>query len=191
MIELDETYKQLARTWPQEELAARYRTAERRGARIGENPRTDFARALPKVATVFPPATSLSVAVYVLHLLRESARSELALRLTETAEQYAASALHRCHRALELDGGAHAYTAEDWLPTIYDVAATLLRSARLDEEPPTVVRGTQEAVSWLSRALIELEQDSAEIANTLSEALGRLLAIWVFADTARNLTRSR
>ena len=50
-----------------------------------------------------------------------------------------------------------------------------------------MVRDAQDAISWLSRALIELDQDSAETTNALSEALARLLAVWVFADTARDL----
>jgi hypothetical protein len=39
-----------------------------------------------------------------------------------------------------------------------------------------MVRKAQDAISWLSRTLIELDQDSAETANALSEALARLLA---------------
>ena len=53
-----------------------------------------------------------------------------------------------------------------------------------------MVREAQDAISWLSRALIELDQDSAETANALSEALARLLAVCVFADTAHDLERS-
>ena len=34
----------------------------------------------------------------------------------------------------------------------------------------------------------ELDEDSAETANTLSEV--RLVAVWVFAETARDLERS-
>ena len=50
-------------------------------------------------------------------------------------------------------------------------------------------REAQDAISWLSRTLIELDQDSAETANALSEALARLLAVFVFAETARDLER--
>ena len=53
-----------------------------------------------------------------------------------------------------------------------------------------MVREAQDAISWLSRALIELDEDSAETATALSEALARLLAVWVFAETARDLERS-
>jgi hypothetical protein len=30
-----------------------------------------------------------------------------------------ADALHRCHRAPEIDGAAHGYTVEEWLPAVY------------------------------------------------------------------------
>jgi hypothetical protein len=71
-----------------------------------------------------------------------------------------------------------------------DRAAQLHKSARLNEEPPTMVREAQDAISWLSRTLIELDADSAETGNALSEALARLLAVWVFAEAARDLKRS-
>ena len=65
-------------------------------------------------------------------------------------------------------------------------AAPQIESARLDEEPPTVVRQTQEAVSWLSRAIVELEQDMQDAPTALTETIGRLLTVWVFADLARD-----
>ena len=43
-----------------------------------------------------------------------------------------------CPRAtggLELDGRTHDYTADEWLPVVYDVAAPLRESARLDRDP--------------------------------------------------------
>lgn len=190
MSELDAIYKRLARTWQQEELAARYRTAKggekpmRRGLRGAD-------RALPMVATALPATATLGVAIYVLHLLRAGAQGDLAQRLCENADRNAASALHHCHRALELDAAAHGYTTEEWVPRICDVAAGLLVSARLDQEPPSVVQVAQEAINWLSRAVIELDQESTEVPSTLSETLGRLLAAWVFAQTARELVSSR
>ncbi len=184
MNDLDEIYKRLARAWSQDELTARYASARDHGARAIKNPRPAVARALPMVASALPPAATLDVAVYVLHMLPEGAQDDLARRLLDNAEQSAAAALHRCHRALELDGVARSYTAGEWLPVVCDRAAELLKSAHLDEQPPTMVRDAQDTISWLSHGLIELDQDSAEAPNALSEALGRLLAAWVFAETA-------
>jgi len=190
MNDLDEIYKRLARDWASEELATLYASAREHGARAIKNPRPALARALPMLATALPPAATLDVAVYVLHMLRASAQGDLARRLVDAAEHNAAAALHRCQRALELDGATHGYTTAEWLPVVCDRAAQLLKSARLDEEPPTMVRESQDAISWLSRALIELDEDSAETANALSEVLARLLAVWVFAEAARDLEPS-
>lgn len=189
MSDLDEIYKRLARTWQQEELAAEYRTAKSGDKRIRRGPR-DPERALPMVATALPPTATLGVAVYVLHLLRVGAQGDLARQLVENADRNAASALHRCNRALELDAAAHAYTTEEWVPRICDVAARLLGSARLDQEPPSVVQVAQDAISWLSRSVIDLDKESAEAPSSLSETLGRLLALRVFAQTARDLVSS-
>jgi hypothetical protein len=120
-------------------------------------------------------------------MLSATTHDDLSRRLLDNAKQSAAAALHRCHRALELDGDAHGYTAEEWLPVVCDRAAQLLNSARLKEEPPTMVREAQDVISWLSRALVELDEDSAETANAISEALARLLAVRVFANAARDL----
>ncbi|HEY3944231.1 MAG TPA: hypothetical protein VGL78_03305 [Solirubrobacteraceae bacterium] len=189
MSDLDEIYKRLARTWQQEELAARYRTAEGGDTRLRRGWR-DVDRALPMVATALPATATLGVAVYVLHLLRVGTQGDLAQRLIENADRNAASALHHCHRALELDAAAHGYTTGEWVPRISDVAVELLSSARLDQEPPTVVQVAQDAISWQSRSVIELDQESTEAPSALSETLGRLLAVSVFAQTARDLVNS-
>ena len=74
---------------------------------------------------------------------------------------------------------AHDHTAHQWLPLVYDIAGPLLETARLNEQPPTLVRQTQEAISWLSRAPLEIDQDSAEAPTALADALARLLTVWV------------
>jgi hypothetical protein len=70
------------------------------------------------------------------------------------------------------------------LPTVYDIAGPLLQSARLDIEPPTLVQVTQDAISWLSRAIAELDQSSEEVPTSVVETLARLLAVWIFTDVA-------
>jgi hypothetical protein len=134
---LDEIYKRLARDRPAEELATRYQSAQDHGARAIKNRRLTVARTLPMVASATPPAATLDVVVYVLHMLGATTHCDLARRLVDT-----------------------------------------------------MVREAQDAISWLSRTLIELDQDSAETANALSEVQARLLAVWVFAETARGLERS-
>ena len=116
---------------------------------------------------------------------------KLAEELLGTAETNAADALHRCHRALELDGHAHGYTADEWLPVIYDAPAPLLESSHLDQEPPSVVRQTQEAVRWLSSSIACLDEDSRETPAALADTLARLLVVCVFVDAATQLRLPR
>ncbi|MGN6870093.1 MAG: hypothetical protein ACTHMY_17005 [Solirubrobacteraceae bacterium] len=104
-------------------------------------------------------------------------------QLLEVARRNA-DALHRCHRALEFDGADHDYTAAEWLLAVYDIAGSLLRSARLNAEPPALVQATQETTSWLSRSIAELDEGSEEASNSLAETLARLLAVWIFTDLA-------
>jgi hypothetical protein len=191
MIDLDDTYRRLAHRWTQQQLASRYRDAERQGASDEDAAAEELSRPITLVAAAIPPSASMSVAVHVLHVLPKSARDGLSGKLVATAERNAADALGRCHRALELDGQTQDYTAGEWLPVVYEIAAELLESARPEADPPTLVKAAQDAIGWLSRAVIELDQGSAEVAETLAEALARLLAVSVFAaEAGRSQTAS-
>lgn len=185
MTDLDDTYRRLARPWSHEELATRYREADERGTEGFSAEDNQIDRPIALVATAFPRAATVSVAVHVLHALPGGLGGTVAQGLVDTAGKNAGDALHRCHRALELDGETHSYTVDQWLPTIYELTAQLLESARLDSEPPALVQVIQEAIGWMSRAVIELDQDSAETSSALAEALARLFAGWVFATQER------
>jgi hypothetical protein len=67
---------------------------------------------------------------------------------------------------------------------VYDIAGPLVKSARLDTEPPSLVLMTQEAISCLSRAIADLDENSDEAAASLAEALARILTVRVFTDVA-------
>ena len=60
----------------------------------------------------------------------------------------------------------------------------LLESARLDQEPPSLVRQTQEAVRWLSSSIACLDEDSREAPAAITDTLARLLVVCVFQDAA-------
>ena len=160
--------------------------ANRRGEQLlSEEPHTAPERPIALLATAIPSAATLSVAIHLVHALPEGARAKLAAGLLDTAAANAADVLHRCYRALELDALTHGYTTEEWLPVIYDGAAPLLESSRLDQEPPSLVRETQEAVRWLSSSIACLDEDSREAPAALTDTLARLLVVCVFADEAR------
>ena len=185
MLDLGATYDQLARPWSHEQLVAHYREANRRGERIPGRDRDDEIRGpITLLACSIPQCASLSVAVHVLHALPSPPRGKLAQQLLDTIDDNATAALHLCHRALELDGRAHDYTGDEWLPAVYDITAPLLEGVRLHREPPSVVEHAQEAVRWLSRAIINLDQDAPDATAAIADGLSRLLALCVFADVA-------
>jgi hypothetical protein len=105
-------------------------------------------------------------------------------QLLLNAENNSAVALYRCHAALELDGQAHDYSADEWLPAVYDIAAPLLESARADLEPPSAVHHVQDAVRWLSSAIVELDQGSPEASAAIADAIARLLVVFAFTQVA-------
>ena len=129
----------------------------------------------------------MNTAIHTLHTLPNAVERGLPGQLLKIAQPNAVDALGRCHRAFELDGADHGYHAEEWFPAVHDIAGPLLQSARLDTEPPTLVQMTQEAISWLSRAIAELDEASEEAPTSLVEALARLLAVWAFTDAALRL----
>ncbi len=186
MIDLGATYSRLAGSWSHRQLASHYREANRRGEQAIEDVQEVPDRPISLLATGIPASASFSVAIHMLHVLPTSVHGELPKQLVDTAGKNAADVLHRCHRAMELDGRAHNYAAHEWLPVVYDVATPLLESTRLDREPPSVVQHAQEAVHWLASAVINLDQDSAETPAALADALGRLLIVCLFADAARD-----
>jgi hypothetical protein len=192
VIDLSQTYRHLGRPWTHKELAVRYTAADRRGRLLlGEAADAIPERPIALLATAIPSTATLSVATHLLHALPHSVQDKLRRQLLDTAETNAADALHRCHRALALDGDAHGYTAEEWQPVIYELTAPLLESSRLDHDPPSVVRDTQEAVRWLSSSITCLDEDSRETPAALADTLARLLVVCVFADSARPRSESR
>jgi len=48
---------------------------------------------------------------------------------------------------------------------VYDIANPLLTAGRLTREPPALVEQAQEAVRWLSRAVVDLDEDSPDAAR--------------------------
>ena len=186
MSHLTAAYDRLARGWTHEELAARYRDAQRRGEQLPECDQDHLIRRpIAMLAGAVPTCASLSVAIHVIHVLPATGALALTDQLLRNAENNSAVALHRCHQALELDGQAHDYSADEWLPAVYDIAAPLLEAARLDCEPPSLVEHAQEAVRWLSRAIVELDRETPEAASAIADALARILTLCVFADIAR------
>ena len=183
MLDLSLTYRDVRRPWTHDDLAVSYSAANRRGEQLlSRAPKIVPERPIGLLASAIPSAATLSVAIHLLHALPGGAQAKLADELVATAATNAADTLHRSHRALDLDGRAHGYSADEWLPVVYDAAAPLLESAQLNQEPPSVVQNTQEAVRWLSVSIACVDEDSRETTAALADTLARLLVVCVFAE---------
>ena len=182
MINLDDTYRRLAQPSTSEQLAAHYHAAHQHRPRLTDRP--ELARPIPRLATAIPPSATLSTTIHTLHVSPGPANLDLPQQLLDIAQRNIAHAVRACEDALALDGAEHDYTIDDWLPTVYDIADSLLRSARPNTEPPTVIQAAQEAISWLSRAIAELDADSKDAPTSLAETLARLLVVRIFTDAA-------
>ena len=185
MSDLTAAYVQLARLGSHEQLAGQYREAKRHGEQVPECDQDYLIRRpVAMLARAVPAFASLSVAIHVIHVLPATGALALRDQLLHNAENNSAVALHRCHQALELDGQAHDYSADQWLPAVYEIAGPLLETARLDREPPSLVEQVQETVRWLSRAIIDLDENSPDAAAAVVDGLARLLALHIFAGVA-------
>jgi hypothetical protein len=184
--DLDDIYARLATPRTQQDLADDYRAALRQGGISAAGSAPELARPITLLAAAIPPSATVNTAIHTHHALPSTVEGDLSGQLFEIARRNAVDALDCCHRALELDGADHGYRADEWLPTVYDIAGSLLQSARLATEPPTLVQVTQEAIRWLSRAIAELDEGSEEAPTSVAETLARLLAVWTFTDAARS-----
>jgi hypothetical protein len=187
MSHLSASYEQLGRAWTHKQLAEQYREANRRGELGDQAQQVD--RPVAMLATAVPACATLDVAIHVIHVLPATADNPgLMDQLLGNVDTSAAVALHRCHQALELDGRVHDYRADEWLPGLYDIAAPLLEDARLNREPPSLVDQAQDAISWLSRAIADLDSGAHDAPAAIVDTLARVLVLYVFADVARDVT---
>lgn len=184
VIDLAATYDRLSRPADPDVVSAHHRTASERG-RHARTPLCDEPdRPISLLAAAVPAAANLDVAVHALHVLPPTT-TDADRQLSARIRQDAATAIHLCERALELDGTAHGYRAAEWHPIVYDIATEITTSAKLDREPPSIVSCAQDCVGWLAQAIAELDHDAPDATRAISEALGRLLALSLFAQATQ------
>lgn len=187
MTDLAAIYRELADRRSGDHLAAAYRTAYARGEH-DVAPGEPSSRPVGLLATAVPRLVSLAVATYAVHILPNAdtpERAALEDALFATIDAAAAGSLRRCHLALDADGRERGYNADEWLPVIYSVADDALRDASLTADPPPIVRLAEDAVRWVATAMDALDRAASSVTESLSDALGRLLVVFTFADIAR------
>jgi hypothetical protein len=186
VLSLDAVYRQLARPWPDGELAERYHAAYKRSADdlpAGEQPPE---RPITLLATAIPRLISLAVAANVLHLLPTSTRDpvDVAEELITTIDTTATGALHRCHLALKSDGESRGYDADEWLPLAYEQTADFLQHTSPAADPPPAIEHAQQSGRFAALAIGSLDRDAPTVPEAITDCLAHLLFACVFADTA-------
>jgi hypothetical protein len=185
---LDATYRNLARHWRPDELAERYQAALLRGTRDLPPGDPPAERPITLLATAIPRLISLAVATNILHTLPDRAQASdpgLADELLATIDATAAGSLHRCHLALDAYGRENPTdTAEEWLPYVYDETAHALQALAPTADPPSLIEHAEQAGRYAAIAIGALDRNAATVAEAMSDCLGHLLTVCVFADAA-------
>ena len=186
MIDLGTVYRELARLWPEDELAARYHAAYQRGASDLPVDEDAPGRPITLLATAIPRLISLAVAANVLHLLPTGAQDAavLTVELIATIDATATGSLHRCHLALQSHGESRRYDADEWLPLAYEQAADWLEHASAAADPPPAIDHAQQAGRFAALAIGPLDRDARTVPEAITDCLAHLLFTRVFADTA-------
>jgi hypothetical protein len=186
---LDSIYRSVARPWSADELAGRHQAAYRRGSSdlpAGDEPPD---RPITLLATAMPRLISLAVAANVLHVIPDTpgqAVAEVAGELLATVDGAATGSLHRCQLALEANGRARGYHADEWRRLAYEQAAEWLEDSSPTSEPPTLVEHAQQAGRLAALAIGALDRDTPRVPEAIADCVVHLLVVCVLADEARH-----
>jgi len=182
---LEVIYRDLARPWVLDELAASYRAAYERGVSDMSADETPPDRPITLLATAIPRLISLAVAANVLHILPAAVLdAAIGNDILGTLDATAAGSLHRCHQALEAHAGARDYDAKEWLPLAYEQAADWLEHASAAADPPAQIDHAQQAGRYAAVAIGSLDRNAPNAPEAITDTLAHLLTVCAFADTA-------
>ncbi len=186
---LASTYSSVARSWSADELARHYDAAALRGESDLPAGEQLPDRPIGLLTTAIPRMISLAAAAHVLHVLpsgtdRAAQGAAIVTQLFSTIDETAAGSLRRCHLALEADGRARGYPADEWLPYIYDETAEELGQASPTAQPPSLIEHAEQAGRWAALAIGALDRDAPTASQAIADCLTHLLFVCVLADIA-------
>ena len=187
---LASTYRSVARPWSADELAAAMTPPALRGESDLPAGEQLPDRPIGLLTTAIPRMISLAAAAHILHVLpsrttdRAADGAAIVTHLFSTIDETAAGSLRRCHLALEADGRAHDYPADEWLPYIYDETAEELHQASPTAQPPSLIEHAEQAGRWAALAIGALDRDAPTAPQAIADCLTHLLFVCVFADIA-------
>jgi hypothetical protein len=189
---LASTYSSVARSWAADELGRSYAAANLRGKSDLPAGEQLPDRPIGLLTTAIPRMISLAAAAHILHVLpsrtadRAADGAAIVTHLFSTIDETAAGSLRRCHLALEADGRARGYPADEWLPYIYEETAEELRLASPTAQPPSLIEHSEQAGRWAALAIGALDRDAPTAPQAIADCLTHLLFICVFADLANS-----
>jgi hypothetical protein len=169
------------------ELAAVLRAAVSQGAN-----ETGSARELESLATptrllglALQRLPDLAVSTFIAQTLGGRPGDERVAAVVSQMRSQTAGAIRLCQRALEVHGRDVGYRLGPWDAAILETASALLHLAhRADarHEPcATAVGELREATRAITRAIAACENDRMAVPEHLSEAIGRLLPLFMLA----------
>ena len=193
MIDLPAVYRDLARSSAPDELERLYRDALRRGE--PDLPDGDpGTRPIGLLADAMPGLAGLRVAVYAIHVLPHADDSPegdaLHREMLDLVDRASAGALLRCHLAMdaeltasrrELPAGEE--ITDDWLPIVFESADSVLHQLTHDAE--SIEGIAEDVIGWLAHSIQLLDEHDPNRVQAITDALARLLALCMFAQTAR------
>jgi hypothetical protein len=98
-----------------------------------------------------------------------------------------AIALHRCHRALELDCRPHGTNGREWLPTNLRRRRTAPRIGAPERRTAVDRRGGSAGSPLGGARHRRPRQDASDAAAAIMEGPGRILALDIFTDVSQGL----
>lgn len=131
----------------------------------------------------------LAISTLVVQSLGGRARDSRMDDVVEQMRSQTAGTVRLCQRALEVDGRNVGYRLEEWRTTSLETTSAVLhvahQAARRGEACSTPVGELREAARSISRALAACESDRMAVPGHLSDALGRLLLLFMLASYLR------
>ena len=182
---LEAIYRDLARPWPIDELAARYQAADERGASDMPAGETPPDRPITLLATAIPRLISLAVAANVLHIL-PAAVLDAAIGNDSSARSIspppaactAATWRSKPTRALRATTPTSGYRSPTSRPP------TGSKHASPAADPPALIDHAQQAGRYAALAIGSLDRDAPNSPEAITDTLAHLLTVCVIADAA-------
>lgn len=177
---------------PALELTAIHRHAVCYGANYtrGRRETEQQASSLKLLTLAMCRLPDLALSTCVVQALGGSERDERLEEIVAQLKLEAAGAIRLCQRALEVHARNVGYDLQEWSMSIVETTSAVLHmshNARANGEPCSTPLGElREATRAICQALAACENDRMAVPEHLSEAIGRLLLLFMLASKLRS-----